>query len=74
MFIVDRIEEDLAVLEELGEDGIPKTKPIPLAWLPEDIREGDVLYKHKDGYVIDEEQTQKRRAEAAALLDELRAD
>lgn len=66
MLIVDRIEGEYAVCETAN--GI---KNILLALLPEGVRGGDVLVQTENGYRIDREQTEKRRAAAAAKLRRL---
>lgn len=71
MLIVDRIEENVAVLEDTGETGAAGFRSLPLDWLPAEIREGDVLRKVQGSYCIDTAETEKRRHAAAALLTEL---
>ncbi len=66
--IIDRIEEDIAVLEECLPTGEVSERRVPMAWLPEDAREGDVLVRTEHGFAVDERETAKRRAEAAAVL------
>ena len=66
--IIDRIEDDYAVLELLHENGEVMYKNIPLLWLPEQASEGDVIVKADGRYAIDSKATQKRRAAAAAKL------
>lgn len=69
--IIDRIEEDIAVLEESLPTGEVSERRIPLTWLPEDVREGDVLVRTGSGFAVDEKETEKRRAEAAAVLQKI---
>ena len=69
--IIDRIEEDIAVLEESLPTGEVSERRVPMAWLPEDAREGDVLVRTGSGFAVDEKETAKRRAEAAAVLNKL---
>lgn len=66
--IIERIEEDIAVLEECLPTGEVSERRVPMAWLPEDAREGDVLVRTEHGFAVDERETAKRRAEAAAVL------
>jgi hypothetical protein len=76
LFVIDRIESGVAVL--VGDDGA--VLDIPLAKLPRGARRGTVLRAPRDatGLVqwseaqIDEEETERRLAEAKAVLDELR--
>ncbi len=70
--IIDRIEEEIAVLEESDPTGEVRERRIPMIWLPEDVREGDVLVRTGSGYAVDEKETEKRRAEAAAVLAKLK--
>ena len=69
--IVDRIEEDLAVIEETDANGDVSVRKLPLDWLPADVVEGDVIRKTGSGYVIDRSETQKRRQAASELLQSL---
>lgn len=57
MVIVDRIEEAYAVCES---GNGPVT--LPLAQLPEELREGDVLVCGPEGWRIDRQATDDRRA------------
>lgn len=66
MLIVDRIEGEYAVCETAN--GI---QSIPIALLPDGVRGGVVLVQTESGYRIDQEQTEKRRAAAAAKLRRL---
>lgn len=74
MLIVDRIEDDLAVIEETDVSGEITMKKLPLDWLPEDVCEGDVLVRTKDGFSVDRAATAKRRRSAAEKLSELTED
>lgn len=47
MFSIDRIEGNYAVLEENG-----ATQDVPLSELPEGIREGDLLERKPDGWLL----------------------
>ncbi len=72
--IVDRIEDDIAVIEETDATGEITMKKLPLDWLPEDICEGDVLCRTKEGFSVDRTATEKRRRSAADKLSELTED
>ncbi|MBQ5334532.1 MAG: DUF3006 domain-containing protein [Oscillospiraceae bacterium] len=74
LMIVDRIEDDIAVIEETGAPGEITMKKLPLLWLPEDVSEGDVIRRTADGWVIDKEETAKRRLAAAAEIGALTDD
>ena len=69
--IIDRIEEDLAVIEETDETGEISMRKLPIDWLPADAAEGDVLRKTHAGHVTDRTETERRRQAAAALLQSL---
>ncbi len=62
-FIIDRFEEDWAVLEYDDE-----TYNVPRALLPDNAKEGDVL---KISLEIDQEETEKRKEAIRKLEDEL---
>lgn len=68
--IIDRFEEDLAVVEfgEVMED-IPKSR------LPDSVQSGDVLWFHEDGRVeLDVEEKQRLSKEIDKLMNELWED
>lgn len=67
-FSVDRIEGDLAVLED--ENGVLQT--VPLAQLPPDTREGSVLRLENGVWTLDADEAARRRAEALHLQALLR--
>lgn len=56
MKIVDRLEGDVAVVEE-GDLFVR----LPLSILPADVREGDVLAKENGRYTVDVDATEKRK-------------
>lgn len=60
MIVVDRIEEDIAVVY-FGEEKVN----IPLSELPEGIHEGTVLRRTPDGLLPDPEAEAQRRREIA---------
>ena len=66
--ILDRFEEEFAVLEISQESGELFYKNIPASWLPEEAEEGDVLVKANGRYAVDTIETRKRRAAAAEKL------
>lgn len=66
-YIVDRIEEGIAVCETARKE----CRKIPLKHLPENLREGDVLCEAEDGIVIDVEATNRRRQEMREKLNAL---
>lgn len=71
MIVVERIEEQLAVLEIFNESGIAARKTIRLSALPAAVSEGDVLIETSEGYAVDTVETQRRRLEAIARLRHL---
>ncbi len=66
-YIVDRLEEDYAVLED-GELG---TKAVRLELLPEGVSEGDVVLLTESGYTIDMDRTRQRRQKIAGMIKRL---
>ena len=66
-YSVDRIEGPLAVLQD--DEGENRT--VPLAELPEGLREGDVLCREGERWRPATEERDRRRAELQALLDRL---
>ena len=65
--VVDRIEAGFAVCE----DSERNMREIPLEELPESLREGDCIFCGDGRYVIDSEETQRRREENIRLLQML---
>ena len=63
MIIIDRFEEDLAIVEK-----DEKLLQIKKSLLPDNVKEGDVLIMRGENYHIDEKATARRRAEALAKL------
>lgn len=67
MLIIDRFEENFAIIEVDGN----KTENIPKNLLPVTAREGDVIYKDGESYKIDGVETQKRREAIIAKMRKL---
>ncbi|MBC5787206.1 DUF3006 domain-containing protein [Clostridium facile] len=67
MWSVDRIENGIAVLE--NDHRI--RKKVPLDQLPVDVTEGDVLVVQDDNYVVDQQETNRRREQAFQLQQRL---
>ena len=65
-YIIDRIENGIAVIEY--ED---KIFEIPKSKLPKGAKEGHVLIKNGDLYVIDHDLTNKRRSSIKNRLEKL---
>ncbi len=66
-YIVDRIENGIAVLET--EDGFIE---IEIALLPDNVREGSVLRKDDDRFFIDTDSEAERRNRLFMLQQELK--
>ena len=66
-YVIDRIENDIVILE----DGINNNIKVKKRLLPENIREGDVVDFYNDAYSINTEETKKRRVETLALLKKI---
>jgi len=67
ILIVDRVEGGFAICE----DERRKTHTIQLSGLPGGLREGDCLRESGSGYIIDREETQRRREQNKALFEKL---
>ncbi len=63
MYIIDRFEGDIAVVE--ANDTMLE---IPRRLLPPDAQEGDVLQKDGDAYLVDRDATEKRKEEINRLM------
>lgn len=72
MIVVERIEENLAVLEITETEGRRQRKTVLLTELPDGVSEGDVLAETVEGYVADTAQTRQRRLEAIRRLRHLK--
>ena len=70
MYIIDRIEDGIAVIECSDGDEIT-TIELPRKALPKGAREGHVLQKHGDNYTVDYEATNQRRAQLRERLNRL---
>ena len=68
VYILDRFEETLAVLEnEAGE-----TQAVPREALPAEAKEGDALRYEAGVYTVDSQETESRREQTLSLLRRLR--
>ncbi len=67
-YVVDRIEEGKAVLEEVNtkEKKLVDVREIPT------IMEGDILYYYDDTYIIDAKEKEKRKSELREELNLIR--
>ena len=70
-FIIDRIEEDMVVLED---NKNRKMINIQKKELPEDIKEGNIIKKINGKYFIDENETLKREKEIFERFKKLRGE
>ena len=63
-YIVDRIEEDIVVIEDINKNiiNINKSK------ICGDVNEGDCLIKKEEIFFIDIEETKKRKAKISDLM------
>ena len=68
MWVLDRLEEQLAVLE----DDTCTLQTVARSLLPPDVREGDVLKQTADGWQINAAETAQRRARILARQTKLR--
>jgi len=69
-YIIDRFEDNYALLEQT--DG--EIVEILRSQIPVEAKEGDVLTKSNDLYVINAEETDRLRKEIEILMDELFVD
>ncbi|MCL2360180.1 MAG: DUF3006 domain-containing protein [Defluviitaleaceae bacterium] len=67
-YIIDRIEDGIAVIESKTTGEIIE---LPKKALPRGAREGQMLIKEGDSFIIDKAGTEKRRAEMRARLDKI---
>ena len=67
-YIIDRIEAGIAVLECQSTGAILE---IPKSALPKKVREGQVLLKSGEEYIIDLEATEQRRLNIKKRLEKL---
>lgn len=63
-YIVDRIEGNYAVVE----DNVGNFKNINLEYIKGHPKEGDLVYKQEDYYIIDKEATLRRKEEMEKLM------
>lgn len=66
MLIIERFEENTAVIEE-----DEKHFELDRKLLPENAREGDVLVRTDEGFIIDQQQTKQRREKIIKLQNSL---
>lgn len=66
-FIIDRFEEDKAVLE--CENGEMAT--LDITALPKKVKEGDVLCFEEGSYFLNEQETQERKDKIKKLMEDL---
>ena len=71
MLIIDRFEEEFAVVENTDTEEMTLIKK---ALIEESASEGDVIVLSDEIYRVDAEATKKRRAEVLALLKKLNID
>lgn len=71
MYIVDRIEEDIVILEEYYTKEIIK---IDKRILSNELHEGSIIKKENDKYYLDESDEIKRRNELIAKFMNLRKE
>lgn len=66
-YVLDRFEGEYGVLE----DKYGKLYDVLRKDLPENVREGDILYENEGVYLIDEEATRIRREEIRRIRESL---
>ena len=70
MYIVDRIEGSLVVLEKEDKSFIDRA----IELFPAEIKAGDVVYEEKGRFFIHLEETKKRSEKIKKLMDDLWED
>ena len=68
-YSVDRIEEDIVVLENISSGEIIYEN---IKKLPKEIKEGSILVKDEDNYSMDLETEEKRRNDLRSRLERLK--
>ena len=68
-YVIDRIENGIAILENQAE-----ILEISTSRLPKDAKEGHVLVKEGESYIIDHDLTNKRRGSIKNRLEKLLGD
>ena len=68
-FAVDRIENNIAILENLK---TKEKKEISIQLLPSDIKEGMIIIKNNDKYYIDKDEEIKRRKRIISMFNKLK--
>ncbi len=68
-FAIDRIENNIAILENLK---TKEKKEISIQLLPSDIKEGMIIIKNNDKYYIDKDEEIKRRKRIITMFNKLK--
>lgn len=68
-YAVDRIEENIVILEEITSK---EKKEIPLEELPQNIKEGTIIHYENNKYILDKKEETKRRSSIKAKFAMLR--
>lgn len=67
IFSIDRIEENLAVCEDENDRQVK----FELELLPKNVREGDIIRRTDDGFIIDVDEAAERRRKMAQMQKSL---
>ena len=57
-YSIDKIENNIALLENIGNNELTE---ISIDLLPKEIKEGTILIKQDDKYIIDDKEKEKRK-------------
>lgn len=68
-FAIDRIENNIAILENLK---TKEKKEISIQLLPSDVKEGMIIIKNNNKYYIDKEEEIKRRKRIITMFNKLK--
>ncbi len=66
-YVIDRFEDHFAVCED--EEG--KMINIERAKLPENVKEGDIIFEDEEGFKIDSKEIESQKERIEKLADEL---
>jgi len=69
MWSIDRIEEDIAILENISTG---EKKEVSVTLLPDNIKEGSMISYNNETYVLEVTEEQKRRQEILEKFRRLR--
>lgn len=69
-YSIDRIIDDIAVCENIKTG---KKIELPLSELPKEIKEGSIIIKKDESYILNDSEEENRRARIQAKLNRLKS-